>query len=506
LTFLDPANLIWLTHGAVIAGISIHVIMKRPATGVALAWLLLIALLPFVGPLLYFLIGNRRISGRRSRGFQHLRQVYESDADQTDGDIAPEIDWSDLPPSANGIHHLGLLTAGSSLTKDNAFELLSGTDEILDRITRDIDGAKTSILMEFYIWNAGGKADEVLAALVRAAGRGVSCRVLIDALGARPWWKTGQPQRLREAGVELREALPVGLLRSAVGRTDLRLHRKVVVIDQAIAWTGSMNLVDPAFFKQDAGVGEWVDAMVRLEGGVVTSLAAVMVGDWSLETGDKPLILTPRRQMVLTPATTADALAGDGGNEEIKPDAEGPGAAMQVVASGPGETGDGLLLMLLALVSAATSELVLTTPYFVPDESLLRALRAASGRGVKVSLILPERVDSLLSRYASRSYYDELLEMGVNVYLYKGGLLHTKSITADGALSMFGTVNLDMRSLWLNYEVALFVYDQDFARTLRRLQETYISDSQLLERSSWSARPFLERFVENVLRLSGPLL
>ena len=145
----------------------------------------------------------------------------------------------------------------------------------------------TSVLMEFYIWNEGGAADEVRRSrVIRAARRGVQCRLLVDALGARPWWKGGQPQRLREAGVELRAALPVGLLRTVVGRTDLRLHRKIVVIDGAVAWTGSMNLVDPRYFKQDSGVGEWVDAMVRFEGTVVNPLAATMIGDWILETGE----------------------------------------------------------------------------------------------------------------------------------------------------------------------------------------------------------------------------
>src|SRR4029077_19758644 len=148
----------------------------------------------------------------------------------------------------------------------------------------DVDAATTSVLMEFYIWNEGGLADEVVDSVIRAARRGVHCRLLVDALGARRWWKGGQPQRLRAAGVELRAALPVGLLRTVIGRTDLRLHRKIVVIDGAAAWTGSMNLVDPRYFKQDSGVGEWVDAMVRFEGTVVNPLPGGLVGAWSVGT------------------------------------------------------------------------------------------------------------------------------------------------------------------------------------------------------------------------------
>ena len=181
---------------------------------------------------------------------------------------------------------LGHAIVGSKTVKGSSFQLRSDTQEILQALAQDVDGAKTSVLMEFYIWNEGGAADQVLEAVIRAAQRGVSCRLLIDALGAAAWWKGKQSQRLKEAGVDVRPALPVGILRSFVGRTDLRLHRKIVVIDGQVAWTGSMNLVDPRFFKQGSGVGEWVDAMVRVEGAAVAALAATMIGDWSLETGE----------------------------------------------------------------------------------------------------------------------------------------------------------------------------------------------------------------------------
>jgi cardiolipin synthase len=247
-----------------------------------------------------------------------------------------------------------------------------------------------------------------------------------------------------------------------------------------------MNLVDPRYFKQDANVGEWVDAMVRAEGSVVAPLAMTMIGDWMLETGE-----------------SIEAIVKSAGLALVAPKGS---VDVQVVPSGPGQTDDGLLQMLLAIINSARDELVLTTPYFVPDESMLRALRGAAGRGVKVDMILPEKVDSLLTRYASRSYYDELTEMGVRIHLYRKGLLHTKSITADGRISMFGTVNLDMRSIWLNYEVALFVYGADFAEELRALQQSYLDDSDRLEPATWAERPFHERFLENSFRLVGPIL
>jgi cardiolipin synthase len=276
------------------------------------------------------------------------------------------------------------------------------------------------------------------------------------------------------------------LFRTLVGRTDLRLHRKIVVVDGKVAWTGSMNLVDPRFFKEGAGVGEWVDAMVRLEGAVVVPLGAILIGDWLLETG------APMQELIES-----------AGLRLVEPQGS---ADIQVIPSGPGETGDGLLQMLLALINAAQEELVLTTPYFVPDEALLLAMRGAAGRGVKVIVIVPEKVDSMLTRYASRSYYDELLDLGMEIQLYRGGLLHTKSISVDGTMAMFGTVNFDMRSLWLNYEVALFVYDPEFAHALRALQQGYIEDSVRLDPAAWARRPFMQRFVESALRLVSPLL
>ena len=162
--------------------------------------------------------------------------------------------------------------------------------------------------------------------------------------------------------------------------------------------------------------------------------------------------------------------------------------------------------MLLGLINAAQHELVLTTPYLVPDDTMIVALRGAAGRGVQVTLIVPEKIDSFLTRYASRSYYDDLLDVGVAIQLYRGGPLHTKSISVDRTMSMFGTVNLDMRSLWLNYEVALFIYQPEFADALRALQKTYIAQSVRLDPSDWAARPFRERLFENTLRLFSPLL
>jgi cardiolipin synthase len=484
--FNYPAILLELLHLLIVFGIMVRVIMKKPATGVALAWLILVAAIPYGGALIYLMIGERRVGDQRMRRIDEMRADYEPLRKVVVAQEIADINWARHAPAIESLGRLGLNLVGIPTVRGNHCEIISDTPAILNGIRNDIDHAQKSVLMEFYIWSKGGLADEVLDAVIRASKRGVNCRLLIDALGARPWWKSDQPGKLRAAGVKLEATLPVGLFRTFIGRTDLRMHRKIVVIDARVAWTGSMNLVDPRYFKQDTGVGEWIDAMVRLKGPVIIPLAAVLIGDWSVETGESVRDLLPEYDLQLV-------------------ESEGE-ADIQVIPSGPAIEDEGLLQMFLGLINSAQKELVLTTPYLVPDDSLLKALRGAAGRGVDVSIIVPEKVDSLLTRYASRSYFDHLLEAGIHIFQYRAGLLHTKSVVVDGRVSMFGTVNLDMRSLWLNYELSLFVYDVQFASRLRQLQQSYIEDSIPLDPDLWSARPMTTRLLENVLRLMSPLL
>lgn len=476
-----------LTHALIVIAILVRVIMNRPAPGVALAWSLLVSAIPLAGLILYLMIGERRIGRRRMLRLEELRSDYDELYDAVIDKGLTRVDWSRHDRSARDMDRLGRKLVGSPTVQGSRLRLLNDTQAILRGIVEDVDASHTSLLMEFYIWHEGGLADEVLESVIRAAGRGVACRILVDAVGGRPWWRGDQPRRLRRAGVDVRPALPVGLFRTLVGRNDLRLHRKIIVVDAAVAWTGSMNLVDPRYFKQESGVGQWVDAMLRIEGSAIVPLATTMIGDWIVETGQ-----------------SLGQVTGDARLHLVDPQGS---SDVQVIPSGPGEiSSDGLLQMFLALAYSAERELILTTPYLVPDDALIQALRGAAARGVTVRLIVPEKVDSVLTRYASRSYYDDLLDAGVEIYLYRGGLLHTKSISADGSRAMFGTVNLDMRSFWLNYEVSMFIYDPQFVQELVVLQRSYLRDAVRIDPAEWSSRPLAGRLIENTLRLFSPLL
>jgi cardiolipin synthase len=188
-----------------------------------------------------------------------------------------------LPIEANALSLLAESQNGSPVTAGNRIELFTKSLTILQTFVREIDEAKVSLHMEFYIWALGGDADAVGEALIRAAKRGVVCRVLLDSLGSKAWFKSTWPSRFKAAGIAITEALPIQLGRFQFRRADLRLHRKIFVIDGRIVWTGSMNLVDPRTFKQDSGVGEWVDAMVRIEGPVTAEFELTFLFDWSVD-------------------------------------------------------------------------------------------------------------------------------------------------------------------------------------------------------------------------------
>ena len=281
----NPLAVTTVLHALIVLAFGVRIIMQRSAPGVAFAWLLLIAMVPFAGAIMYLLIGERRIGPERARRIDTLSAAARGPDESIPGEMFTDVDWSRHPPAAAGLDRLGRALCACTTVRGSEIELYCESEEAMQALARDIDDAETGISMAFYIWNEGGSADEVLEAVIRAADRGVTCRILVDAIGGRPWLKGGQPTRLRAAGVQVQPALPVGPIRSFFGGAGLRLHRKIVVVDDQVAWTGSMNLADPRIFKHGAGVGEWVDAFARLRGSVVAPLGAAVLGDWMLETG-----------------------------------------------------------------------------------------------------------------------------------------------------------------------------------------------------------------------------
>ena len=458
--------------------------MRRAPVGISLAWLTVAFSVPFVGAAVYLLFGEKRLGRRRSMSLRRnipYRDRWLAKARDT---LEPAGDV------ASGIGALLLRQAerasGFPALRGNDLELLPGSDAFFDGLIRDIDAARHRIHLGFYIWHPGGRVDELADALIRATARGVQCRALADAVGSKHFRRSDTFRRLQTAGVAMVDTLPTGPLHMLFVRADLRNHRKIAVIDSNIAYVGSQNLVDPRYFKRDAGVGEWVDAMVRFSGPAATVLDSVFGLDWAVETGTDFLDLAE-------PETNAGA---DAANT----------AVIQITPSGPDVHPEAIHWTLLYAIYAARREIVLSTPYFVPDDSILTALLSAATRGVEVTLIIPARNDSLFVRHASVASFDQLMQAGVRIALFERGFLHTKSLTIDGEVGLFGSVNLDMRSVWLNFEISLIIADSNFTARLCELQRSYLPACTWLDADIWRRRPARQRFLSNALRLLGPLI
>lgn len=465
-------------------GFAIHVVMRKKPIGLALSWLMIVLLFPFIGPAVYLLLGENWLGIVRAKWASRMPKHYQA---WTIRQLPWVYDkWPERLCDPAQLSRIITAVSGERPLGGNQLKLLESTKTIFASMIADINAAQSSCNMEFYIWEVGGLADRFCASLEAAAARGLQVRILVDAVGSRGFLRSPQCARLRAAGAEVRGALPVWPLRALFYRFDLRMHRKTLIIDDKIGYVGSQNIADPKIFRHGAGFGQWVDAMVRLVGPAVDSLSMVFFEDWHFELSDYE---------------TANQW------ESIRPVPEAIGnVPVQVVPSGPGIDSEAIVQILLNAIYMADQQLTITTPYFVPDESLQRALISAARRGVEVTLVVPKKVDSRLVRFAGRPFLRELVHSGVRVAEYHRGMLHTKSITIDHDTSFFGSLNLDPRSLELNFELMLAIYDESFTRDLVALQRAYVAQSDVLSPADTTAPSFGGRFAESCVRLISPLL
>lgn len=449
----------------------------RRSAEAARSWLLLTFFLPIPALAIYFFIGRPSYPLWRRERFRRLPEVLS--------EAATEIRHSrycsrpslpeNLTAASTLIENLGSFPAMSG----NDIELIVNYDDAIARLVEDIDRAQESIHLLYYIFGNDETGRLVMEALIRAVGRGVACRVLLDAMGSQRWARSVSRQ-LSDGGVEVRLALAVGLLRRRSARADLRNHRKIAVIDGSFAYLGSQNIVNAEF--RSGIVNE--ELVARVAGPVVAELQAVFVGDWYMEAGEvlNAPELFPHRHPLRS------------------------GVVAQVLPSGPDYPDAGMGHLMVALVHGARERIVLTTPYFIPDEPLLQALKTAAMRGVEVRLVVSSIVDHVIVGLAQRSYYTELLEAGVRIHSYEGGFLHAKHATFDRDIALVGSANIDIRSFVLNAEISLIFFASDVVVKLEHEQMRYFASSAELRTDIWEKRPILRKTCENIARLASPLL
>jgi cardiolipin synthase len=349
---------------------------------------------------------------------------------------------------------------------------------MVDRLAADVAAATSHVHLLYYILACDATGMKITGALKAAVQRGVTCRVLLDQFASRAAFRRGGlAAQLRAAGVEVVAALPSSPLR----RRDLRNHRKLAIIDDKLAYAGSQNLINPDYGGRRGG--PWVDLSGRFTGPVVAELATVFVTDWAFETN----------QLLGAPSPAETMMIEDG-------------VPMQVVPTGPASQGESFRRLFLAVVDSAQHRLVLTTPYFAPDEATILALLTAADRGVEVSLIVPEKSDNRLVAAAGRAHYSMLLEAGIAIYLYRPGLIHAKVVTVDDSVGIFGSANLDVRSFHLNFELTTLLFGSDVTDQLGAVQRSYIEASRRLNANEWSRRPVAGRYIDSAVALISPLL
>ncbi|WP_027014860.1 cardiolipin synthase [Comamonas composti] len=485
--------LLLFLHVLLISGFSLRILLRddlRP--DVRMGWLTVMVLVPYAGCVLYYLFGEAAL-GRLGSDRQHKR--YPGVAAFVRRHLPARQAW--IPFLAQGVEAAPAVNAqwqpafdyassinGFAVTTGNHAQLMRDGNQARARMLADMDAACSEIHVLYYIWLDDETGTALAQALMRAARRGVTCRAMVDGLGSRALIGSPLWQQMQQAGVQLAVALPVNRPLKVIltSRIDLRNHRKITVIDGTTGYCGSQNCADEAFAVK-ARYAPWVDIMLRLQGPVVAQMQMIFASDWRQASGKS---LAP----LLPPAD----LAGKAG------------FAALAIAEGPNERRRSTPHLVSTLLASARHEVVISTPYFVPDATVLEALCATALRGVAVTLIVPARNDSWIVGAASRSNYRRLLAAGVGILEFRPGLLHAKTLCVDGEVALVGSTNLDLRSFDLNFESNVLLHDRALTAAIRARQQAYADAADTITMEQVLAWRWSKRIWHNLLATLSPVL
>ena len=470
-------------HALAVIVFSIRILLRDNLSSAArLAWFMVMLFAPYVGVGVYLLFGEvslgRTVHRRHDKIFSRLRSMAADALGSCDknleGNVETEYQTAFRAASVDGFE----------TTLGNRAELLPDAATARSRLVEDIDKATESVQCLYYIWLDDNTGRNVANALIRATKRGVAVHAMADGLGSRKFVRSVHWRAMRDAGVKLSVALPIKWVVDTIlfSRLDLRNHRKITVIDSRITWCGSQNCADPEFLVK-AKYAPWVDIMLRLEGPVVAQNQLLFAADWLLNSGEE----------------VPDSF-------ELRTKEFAGGFPAQLFADGPTERRGATPQLFATLLTLARTEVVISTPYFVPNPTVLDAICAAAIRGIDVTMIFPKRNDSWVVAAASHSYYRQLLVHGVNIFEFRNGLLHSKTFTIDGVLSLIGSTNLDLRSFDLNYENDILLRDDKVTQAICDRQQEYIAQSDSVTLDDVHAWSYSRRIWNNVIATIGPIL
>lgn len=466
--------------------VCLRIIYDTRTSTKALAYLLFAVFVPFVGIIFYFSVGinyrKRKLYSKKFFADDAFQRQLEIDIKRS---TAKAIN-SDTPEIRQNkeLAYLLLKDNLSPLTEKNKVKLLFNGEEKFPEVLQALEAAKHHIHIEYYIFEDDTIGNSIKDALIKKAKEGIEVRFIYDDFGSRSIRRKLIPQ-LRENGVEAYPFYKILFIPFA-NRLNYRNHRKIIIIDGVTAFTGGINVSD-RYINSPKNKNEyfWRDTHLRIDGAGCKYLQYLFMCDWNFCSDNK---LHPNYLYFPdSPVFNTDT-------------------AVQIAASGPDSQTPGILFSLLQAINLAQKEILITTPYFIPGESLLDALIVASLSGVNVKLLVPGISDSRLVNAAAHSYYDDLLEAGVEIYLYQKGFIHAKTLVADGKLAAVGTANMDYRSFDLNFEVNAFIYDSEIASELTMAFYRDLSNAEKIDRDRWEKRAFIKFMFEKTARMLSPLL
>lgn len=480
-------NILLTIHFILLIVISLRVLARHDLSSPArLAWLVILFILPYIGVVVYWMFGEIHLG----RGFEREhRQIIDRLHSHNPEVLGHKASLAEaIKPAYQAAFAYSANVTGFHTTLGNRAELMADAADTQARMIADFDAATDHIHVLYYIWLIDGMGIDTAEALMRAARRGVTCRAMVDGMGSRKMIGSRIWQDMQDAGVQVSVALPISNLIKVMlfSRLDLRNHRKITVIDGKIGYCGSRNCADPEF-RVKPKYAPWVDIMLRVEGPVVAQNQMLFASDW----------------LTQNPETPVESFKY---YTDIDSEQQADGFAAQVFADGPTQRHGTTPQLLGALISQAQHTLIISTPYFVPDYSLVSILCATAYRGVDVTMIFPQKNDSFVVAATSHSYYWQLLEAGVKIYEYKPGLLHAKTLTIDGEISLIGSTNLDLRSFDLNYENNVVISDKTLTADIVERQFQYIADSDEVLREHVEAWSVPYKIWNNIVATMGPVL
>jgi cardiolipin synthase A/B len=445
----------------------------------AVAWCLVVILMPVFGALLFWVFGYSHVTRPLRRKRRHRAAFRERHPPRN-----PEATrGAESNPEADDRHHLGRLArrvGAFPLSQGNAITLYADTNDAFNALLDAIRQARHHVHLQFFIIRSDETGQRLIDVLAQKAKEGVEVRLLYDAMGCvRTRWALFRP--LLQAGGKVFAFLPLNPIRSLI-QVNLRNHRKIVVLDGRVAFTGGMNIGDE-YLGKNKYFGYWRDQFMKIEGPAAGGLQRIFVEDWDF--------------------ACHEALDGADYFPEVPKAGSG---VVQVVESGPDQEVKSIREIFFAAITSARQRVWIASPYFVPDSGIFDALRLARYRGVDVRILSLLKPDHYIPFYAAHYYWPEVLGFGVKVYQYRKGMMHSKIMIADADWAFVGSANMDNRSLHLNFEAGCMLHTADLVAELEKQFLRDLEDAVLLDAETYAKRPFATRLTENACRLLSPLL